>query len=109
MEGILIGVATFLLIGVFHPIVIKAEYYYGTKVNIFFVLGGLVCGIGSILVDSLVISILLGVTACCFFWSIKEIKEQEERVIKGWFPMNPKREEYYMSKTRKKENSMDHE
>lgn len=38
MEGILIGIATFILIGLFHPIVIKAEYYYGTRVNIWFFL-----------------------------------------------------------------------
>ena len=29
-EGILLGLATFLCIGMFHPIVIKAEYYLGT-------------------------------------------------------------------------------
>ena len=27
--GLLIGVATFLCIGLFHPLVIKAEYYFG--------------------------------------------------------------------------------
>ena len=26
--GIIVGLATFLIIGVFHPIVIKAEYYF---------------------------------------------------------------------------------
>jgi len=30
-EGIIIAVATFLIIGVFHPIVIKSEYYWGVK------------------------------------------------------------------------------
>ena len=30
-EGPLIGLATFLIIGVFHPIVIKTEYYFGTR------------------------------------------------------------------------------
>ena len=29
--GILIGLSTFLTIGVFHPIVIKAEYYFGRR------------------------------------------------------------------------------
>ncbi len=29
--GILIGGAAFLIIGLFHPIVIKAEYYDGTR------------------------------------------------------------------------------
>ena len=29
--GILIGLATFLIIGLFHPLVIKGEYYFGTR------------------------------------------------------------------------------
>ena len=29
-EGLLVGVFTFLIIGVSHPIVIKTEYYFGT-------------------------------------------------------------------------------
>ncbi len=29
--GILIGTAVFLMIGFFHPTVIKAEYYFGTS------------------------------------------------------------------------------
>ena len=28
-NGLLVGLATFLVIGMFHPIVIKAEYYLG--------------------------------------------------------------------------------
>ncbi|MDE7418663.1 MAG: DUF4491 family protein [Muribaculaceae bacterium] len=36
---------------------------------------------------------LLGVTAFSCFWSILEVKEQRERVRKGWFPANPKRNE----------------
>ena len=30
-DGLLIGIATFLIIGLFHPVVVKAEYYWGTK------------------------------------------------------------------------------
>ena len=29
--GIITAVATFLIIGLFHPIVIKSEYYFGTR------------------------------------------------------------------------------
>lgn len=32
-NGLLIGVITFIIIGLFHPIVIKAEYYLGTKIG----------------------------------------------------------------------------
>ncbi|MBQ6810266.1 MAG: DUF4491 family protein, partial [Firmicutes bacterium] len=38
--GILIGVVTFLLIGLFHPIVIKAEYYFSKSIwSLFAVVG----------------------------------------------------------------------
>ena len=29
--GLIIAVSTFLIIGLFHPIVIKVEYYFGTR------------------------------------------------------------------------------
>lgn len=98
MEGLIIGIATFLLIGLFHPLVIKGEYYFGTKINIVFLLGGIIFAVLSLMVNHLIISILLGVTSCCSLWSIKEIKEQEERVLKGWFPENPKRKSYYQER-----------
>ena len=31
LSGLLIGICTFLIIGLFHPVVVKAEYYWGTK------------------------------------------------------------------------------
>lgn len=90
-SGLIIGLCTFLIIGIFHPIVIKMEYYFGTKYWWTFPLVG-VCGIiGSIVVDNVIISSLLGVFAFSCFWSIIEIFEQKKRVEKGWFPKNPKR------------------
>lgn len=91
LEGLLIGICTFLIIGIFHPIVVKAEYYWGTKCWwIFLILG--IAGIAlSLYIESIFWSAILGVFAFSSFWTIKEIFEQEERVIKGWFPKNPKR------------------
>jgi hypothetical protein len=91
-EGLIIGVCTFLIIGLFHPIVIKAEYYFGVKVWWVFLLLGLVGVAGSLVVANTLLSTLLGVFAFSSFWSIKELFEQRERVRKGWFPKNPKRE-----------------
>ena len=31
INGIIVGAATFLIIGICHPLVIKAEYYIGKK------------------------------------------------------------------------------
>ena len=89
--GIIIGGALFLMIGIFHPIVIKAEYYYGTKCWPIFALVGLLTLIGSILISSTVWSVLLGSFAFSCFWSILELFEQKKRVEKGWFPKNPNR------------------
>lgn len=89
--GLAIGVCTFLVIGVFHPIVVKSEYYFGTRCWWAFLFAGIGMGVGTLLVENIFVSALLGVTAFSCFWSIKEIFEQQERVKKGWFPRNPKR------------------
>lgn len=89
--GLIIGAAVFLMIGIFHPIVIKAEYYYGTKCWPIFAIIGLGGLIASLLISSTVISVLLGSFAFSCFWSILELFQQKERVKKGWFPKNPNR------------------
>ena len=89
--GLAIGLCTFFIIGVFHPIVIKCEYHFGTRCWWWFLLLGFGSIALSIWVNSLFASALLGVTAFSSFWTILEIFEQQERVRKGWFPRNPKR------------------
>ena len=89
-EGLIVGLATFLIIGLFHPIVIKAEYHFGVGCWWAFLLAGLAMCVASLLTHG-VLSILLGVVAFSSFWSILELFEQRERVRKGWFPANPKR------------------
>ena len=88
-QGIIIGIATFLVIGLFHPLVIKAEYYIGVKSWWLFLLLGIIAVVASLLVDNLMLSILLGVVAFSSFWSIGEVFEQKKRVEKGLFPDNP--------------------
>lgn len=92
--GIFIAVATFLVIGIFHPIVIKSEYYFGVRCWWVFALAGVLFLALSLFVDNIVASPVLGVVGCSSFWSILEIFEQRERVRKGWFPKNPKRKDY---------------
>ena len=95
-SGIIIGVVTFLVIGLFHPLVIKAEYYIGVKSWWLFLLLGIVSAVASLLVANLTLSILLGVVAFSSFWSISEVFEQKKRVEKGWFPANPKKKSKYL-------------
>ena len=90
-SGMLIGVATFLVIGLFHPLVIKAEYYIGVKSWWLFLFAGITASAGSLFVENLMLSILLGVVAFSSFWSIGEVFAQKKRVEKGWFPANPRR------------------
>lgn len=89
--GIVIAICTFLIIGMFHPIVIKVEYYYGTKPWWLFLLVGIICIIFALFIENILMSSVLGVVGASSLWSIGELFEQRKRVKKGWFPMNPKR------------------
>ena len=91
LAGLFIGICTFLIIGLFHPIVIKCEYYWGTKCWWIFLLLGIAGVATSIFISDIILSSLLGVFAFSSFWTIKELFDQEKRVKKGWFPKNPKR------------------
>lgn len=86
---------TFLTIGIFHPIVIKAEYYFGRRSWWAFLLVGVAAIAASILVINEYASILLGVVGFSSLWGILEVFEQHNRVKRGWFPMNPKRKADY--------------
>lgn len=94
-QGIIVGAATFLIIGLCHPLVIKGEYYLGRKMNIFFAVFGIASATASMFTGNPVIATILGALAFSLFWGIKEVYEQERRVKRGLFPMNPKRREHY--------------
>ena len=91
LAGLFIGICTFLIIGLFHPVVVKAEYYWGTKCWWIFLVLGIAGVVASLSIDNVILSSLIGVFAFSSCWTIKEDFEQEERVQKGWFPKNPKR------------------
>ncbi len=91
LAGLAIGICTFLIIGFFHPVVVKSEYYFGTRCWWVFLLLGIGGLTASLCTEDILLSALLGVFAFSSFWTIKELFEQEERVEKGWFPRNPKR------------------
>lgn len=84
--GIIVGLATFVIIGLFHPIVIKAEYHFGTRCWWVFLILGLSFAALSLFLDKMVLSTIAGVVAFCCLWSIPELFEQKKRVKKGWFP-----------------------
>ncbi|GHT50414.1 DUF4491 domain-containing protein [Bacteroidia bacterium] len=86
LTGLLIGLFTFLIIGVFHPVVIKSEYYFGVRCWWVFLLMGIGGSVAAVLVREVFYSSLLGVFAFSSFWSIIELFHQRKRVEKGWFP-----------------------
>ena len=94
-KGLFIALSTFLIIGVFHPIVIKTEYYFGTKPWWIFLLLGVLSICSALFVADVFWSALLGVLGASLLWSIGELFEQKQRVKKGWFPMNSKRKDDY--------------
>ncbi len=91
LTGIIIGVISFLSIGVFHPIVIKSEYYFGKECWPVFLVAGIILMAISAFVSNVILSSALAVIGMSSWWSILELFEQEQRVKKGWFPANPNR------------------
>jgi hypothetical protein len=90
--GVIIGIMAFLIIGVFHPLVIKGEYYFGTRCWWVFALMGIVGLVAAIVwSDNVILSAVCGVFAFSSFWSIGELFEQKKRVEKGWFPKRNKK------------------
>lgn len=90
LHGIVLGLASFLSIGIFHPIVIKCEYYFSYRIWPLFLAAGVVLLGASVSVEALIPSAMLGVVGFSCFWSIVELFAQHQRVEKGWFPANPK-------------------
>lgn len=93
--GILIAICTFFTIGLFHPLVIKTEYYTGTRLWWLFLLCGIASLCLALCIGNVFWSAMLGVLGASLLWSIGELFAQKKRVEKGWFPMNPKRKHHY--------------
>jgi len=84
--GVVIAVFSFAIIGLFHPIVIKAEYHFGTGIWPLFLVIGLVCLGISLFITNILVSAMLGVFGCSSLYTILELFQQKKRVEKGWFP-----------------------
>ena len=97
-QGLLAGLAAFAIIGVFHPIVIKMEYYLGRKSWWMLFFPGLLLLSLSFFIDGF-ISIILGCLAFALFWSTLEIFFQHSRVEKGRARMYPKRRSEYKGRS----------
>ncbi len=101
-SGVIIAVVTMAAIGIFHPIVIKAEYYFSKSIWPLFAVAGLGLLIGSMFIDNVLLSAAIAVVGASCLWGIRELFQQEKRVQKGQFPINEKR---LAKKARKNEKS----
>ena len=92
-DGILLGALAFLVIGLFHPLVIWGEYYFSKRIwPAFLALGLVACALSLLAPLGLLLRGALGIVGFSSFWSILELRHQEERVRKGWFPKRPGRD-----------------
>ena len=78
--GIIVGVFTFIMIGVLHVAVVKIERVIGSHIWPWFVVLGLIFGVTSLMVADVLSSALLGVSGFLFAWSGPELRKQSERV-----------------------------
>ncbi len=88
--GLLIGTASFIMIGLFHPAVKILEYHIGKKGWWIFFVCGITFTILSFHTNN-IWSMLLGTVGFGCFWSTHEMFLQHKRVLKGRAKMNPKR------------------
>jgi hypothetical protein len=91
LHGLEIGVIMVAAVAVGHVLVIKWEYYWGTRtwpVMLAIGLGLLVC---SIFADSMLLSGSLGILGITLVWGVRELQQQRKRVEQGLFPRNPRR------------------
>ena len=89
--GIIIAISTFLAIGIWHPIVIKTEYHWGTRPWIVYLVIGVTCIVGALFIENTIVSAVVGVFGASALWGIGELFQQKKRVERGWFPKKPTR------------------
>jgi hypothetical protein len=88
--GIIIGLGSFIITGIFHPVVAKLEYYKGKRSWWWLIIPGIICLVWSLFVST-IFSIFLGVLGFSLFWSSIEIIKQHHRVLEGRAMRNPNR------------------
>ena len=89
-DGVILAAASLAVIAIFHPLVIKAEYYFSARVWPVFALAGALCLTVSLFLKG-VASPLLAFVGVTNLWCVFEVHAQARRVEKGWFPKNPRR------------------
>ena len=87
--GIISGIAMIILTGIFHPVVVKCEYYFGARAwPAFLVMGIASLGV-SAYTESAALSSIAGILGAVVLWCIRELKEQEKKTEGNVFRRPP--------------------
>jgi hypothetical protein len=86
--GLLVGFATFCVIGLGFPLVIRGERLFGYLWWPYMMGIGILLVVISLFIPADWISVLVGVLGATFVWGSTELKEQAVRTELGWYPFN---------------------
>jgi len=86
--GILIGLITFIIIGLGFPLVIHGERYFGYWAWVYMMSLGIFIILASLFIQNDWSSVIVAVVGATFVWGSTELKEQAVRAELGWFPFN---------------------
>jgi hypothetical protein len=100
--GLLIGLATLLIIGLGFFWVIRGERYFGFLWWPYIITLGLILILGSLFISSTWGTALMGIFGASLIWGATELKEQAIRTELGWYPYNHKKREPPFAETIKK-------
>ena len=84
-----VGLAAFVIIGAFHPVVIKAEYYFSKKVWPVFLLAGLLCLWAALCIENTAWACVVSVLGFTSLWSIKGCLNRKNACKKAGLPKIP--------------------
>ena len=89
--GLILGIATLLIIGLGFVWVIRGERYFGFLWWPYVMGSGVLLVIASLLVSSVWVSALLGAFGASLIWGSTELKEQAVRAEIGWYPFHARK------------------
>jgi hypothetical protein len=87
--GPVIGLITFVIIGLGFPLVIRGERYFGYRWWPYMMGIGALIVVGSLFIQNDWLAAIVGVIGATFVWGSTELKEQAIRAELGWFPHRP--------------------
>lgn len=94
MEGVAVGIVALVMIGVFHPIVIKCEYYFSHRIWPLFLAAGIGFLLAALFTEGM-LSMILGLAGVSCLWSIRELQEQAQPGREGMVSQESKPKRAY--------------